>query len=100
MSDSSRRGFLKVAGAGVAVAGVAAVAGNTGSGAVAAGPDEVTLPRSAKGSVVAHVHDVRTGEMSLLIEDHEITITDKELAARIASALHKNSPRAVNHPAV
>ena len=99
MSDSSRRGFLKVAGAGVAVAGVAAITSHTGAGA-AAEPEAVALPRTAKGSVVAHVHDVRTGEMSLLVEGHEISFTDKELAARIASALHKNSPRAVNNTAV
>lgn len=43
--------------------------------------------------MVAHIHDVRTGEMTVMVEGHEVTVTDSQLAAKIAHALHDNNSR-------
>lgn len=92
MSDSTRRGFLKYAGAGAAVAGAAAVIPG-GTADAAAKPADVKLPKGANGPMVAHIHDVRTGEMTVMVEGHEVTVTDSQLAAKIAHALHDNNSR-------
>lgn len=89
MSDSSRRGFLRVAGAGVAAAGVAAVVVAQGDhDGASATPAAAPLPASAKREILAHVRDVHSGTISLMVEGQEITVHDRDLATRIASALH------------
>ncbi len=86
MSDSTRRGFLKIAGAGAAV-GAAAVAttaatqGGTRSGAPAA-----AVPAGATGALVAYVRDVRGAEVSVLVGDTEVVVRDRDLVARLAAA--------------
>lgn len=96
MSDSSRRGFLKVAGAGAAAAGVAVVVVAQGEGAASATTvDAAALPASAKREILAHVRDVHTGAISLMVEGHEVTIHDRDLATRLASAMHTASRSAV-----
>lgn len=89
MNDSSRRNFLKYAGAGVAAAGVAAVAPAAAADAETR-DKRVELPKGAHGPMVAHIHDVHTGEMTVMVEGHEVTVTDHQLAAKIAHALHDN----------
>jgi hypothetical protein len=86
MSDSSRRGFLKVAGAGVAAAGVAAVVPSVIG--TATDSDAATLPHSASGSMLVHVSDVRRGEMQLMVEGREVTVHNPKLVAQLAAALH------------
>ena len=83
MSDSSRRGFLALAGAGVA-AGAAAVAlpGAAGASQV----EDSTLPHDAAESMVVHVSDVRSGKATLMIDGAEVVVTDRALVARIARA--------------
>jgi hypothetical protein len=89
MSDSSRRGFLKVAGAGVAAAGAAAVVvAQHESGAGSDTVDAAALPASAKREMLVHVRDVHTGAISLMVEGREVTVHDRDLATRIAGALH------------
>jgi hypothetical protein len=85
MSDSTRRGFLAVAGVG-AVAGVA-VAVAPGAGAVVGG--DVSLPSGAAGSMAAYIHDLRLGEVALMIEGREVVVTDRALVARLAQAFAK-----------
>jgi hypothetical protein len=87
MSDTSRRGFLTIAGvgaAGVAAASVASLVPGTASGAVAA--PATKLPSDASGSLVAYVSDVRAGQVSVLVGESEVSITDHELVARLAQA--------------
>jgi hypothetical protein len=89
MSDSNRRGFLKVAGVGATAVGAAAVA--TPRAAQAAGaeaPRASDLPASAKPEMLVHVRDVHTGAISLMVEGQEVTVHDRDLAARIATVLH------------
>jgi hypothetical protein len=85
MNDSTRRGFLAVAGVGAA-AGVAAVAA---PGAAAATRENVSLPPGAEGSMAAYIHDLKRGEVSLMIEGHEVVVTDRQLVARLAQAFAK-----------
>jgi hypothetical protein len=100
MSDTSRRGFLAIAGAGVAGVAVASVAGSAGSAATGssspaadsavpvaqelAGGTE--LPAAASGSLVAYVNDVRDGRLSVMVGEREVVIRDREIVARLANA--------------
>ena len=96
MSNSSRRGFLKVAAAGAAAAGAAAVVPAVTKDAGASTESKPTaLPRSAHGALVAHVADVRSGQLSIMVEGHEVTVTDHDLVARIAQAMHSATPTSV-----
>jgi photosystem II stability/assembly factor-like uncharacterized protein len=85
MSESTRRGFLTLAGVGAAV-GVTAIA----APAYAATPaEDTTLPKDAEGSMAAYIHDVTKGEVALMIDGHEVVVTDKPLVARLARAFAK-----------
>lgn len=84
MSDSTRRGFLAFAGAGVA-AGAAAIAIPSAAGATAPSED-TSLPNDAAPSMVVHVEDVAQGKATLMVDGEQIAITDKALAAKIARA--------------
>lgn len=92
MSESTRRGFLKIAGAGAAV-GAAAVATTA---AVQSGRTEPTgpaaaVPAGASGPLVAYVRDVRGAEVSVLVAGTEVVVHDKELVARLISARARTS---------
>ena len=90
MSDTSRRGFLAIAGVGAAGVAAASVAGAAGlvPGAVsgAASTPSTKLPDDASGSLVAYVSDVRAGQVSVLVGENEVSITDHEIVARLARA--------------
>jgi hypothetical protein len=85
MNDSTRRGFLAAAGAG-AVAGAAVVAA---PGASAVTREDSKLPSGAEGSLAAYIHDLRRGEVALMIEGHQVIVTDRPLVARLAQAFAK-----------
>jgi hypothetical protein len=97
MNESSRRGFLKVAGVGAAAAGVAALApaaaATAGAGPKVAPAAAPKLPAAATGSMVAYIDDVTTGEVSVMVEGREVTITDHQMVAKLAHAMH--SPKSV-----
>jgi len=80
---------LKVAGAGIAAAGVAAAAAPavlSRTSSAAAAPARV--PAGAEGALVAYITDVRRGEISVMVEGREVVITDHDLVARLAHAIH------------
>jgi hypothetical protein len=85
MTDSTRRRFLAVAGLGTA-AGVVGAA--VGSGQAAAAEDDV-LPAGAQGPMAAYIHDLRKGEVALMIEGREVVIKDRRLVARLANAFKR-----------
>ncbi|HEY2273655.1 MAG TPA: hypothetical protein VGH30_12830 [Jatrophihabitantaceae bacterium] len=89
-TDQSRRGFLAVAGAGTAVAAGAALLGGAGAaGAATPGKSSPTaVPEQAKTPLVAYVRDAHTGEVCVMVDDREVIVHDKELAARIARVVH------------
>jgi hypothetical protein len=91
MNEATRRGFLATAGVG-AIAGAALVAapGITGGSsrdksvpATASVPD---LPADASGAMAAVIHDVQKGEVALMVQGHQVLVTDKKLVAQLANA--------------
>ena len=93
MSRATRRGFIKIAGAGVAAAGV----GSIGTAASAAEPatladtapaaTALALPAAAQGSLVAYISDVRSGEIAVMVGGREVTVVDRQIVAKLAHAL-------------
>lgn len=82
MSDTSRRKFLAVAGAGAAVGTVGVTAG----AAEAATPNKL----AAKESVVAYVEEHRSDVVVLLVGDREVVVRDRDLVTRILNAAGGN----------
>lgn len=94
MNSSNRRNFFKTAGVGAAAAGVAALVPTATTAVASAAPaaaSTVALPAAAKGSMVAYIQDVSTGEVSVMVEGHEVTVIDHQLVAKLARALHSNT---------
>ena len=79
MSDTSRRKFLAVTGAGAAAGTVALTAG-------AASAAARQNPGAARESVVAYVRDHRSGELRLMVGEREVVVHDKDLVTRILNA--------------
>src|SRR5258708_5242669 len=87
MSDASRRGFLAMAAAGTAAGVALAVA----PGASATPREDLTVPAGAEGAMAAYIHDVKKGEVALMVEGREVIVTDKQLVARLARAFAQAS---------
>ncbi|HZJ07948.1 MAG TPA: hypothetical protein VFD59_21170 [Nocardioidaceae bacterium] len=86
MSDSTRRGFLGIAGAGAVAAGAAAVA----PAAFAEDTEARTPPEgSADEPVVAYVSNARKGELSLMAGEREVVLHDRALVNRILNAARR-----------
>jgi hypothetical protein len=84
-SDSSRRNFLVMSGAGAAVAGVAVAL----PVAAVASEKALHLPENAQPLLV-HIPDPTSGMLSLLVGEREIVVHDRDLVARIAHAAGGN----------
>jgi hypothetical protein len=84
MPDATRRGFLIMAGAGAAAAGVAAIAPAAGQ----ATPTITRLGGAAPASspLVAYVRDARKGDVSVMVGEREVVVHDPELVARLTRA--------------
>ena len=97
MNGSNRRTFFKTAGAGAAAVGAAALVpavvatGTESKAPTPAGNSHLELPAAAAGAMVAYIHDVATGEVSVMVEGREVTITDHQLVAKLAHAMHSSS---------
>ncbi len=81
MAESTRRGFLTMAGAGAVAVGAASVA------PAAAGPAQA--PADAQGPLVVYVSDMQHGELTLMHGEREVVIHDRDLAARLAHAARR-----------
>lgn len=81
MSGSTRRNFLIASGAGAAAVGAAAALPATAQ----ASAKPTRLPGNAE-PLVAHIADPSSGTISLLVGEHEHTVHDPDLVARIAQA--------------
>ena len=77
MRDLTRRGFV--------TRSAGAVAGLTAIGALAAQQADADVATGSE-PVVAYVSDPGKGEISLMHGDREVTVRDRELAARIVRA--------------
>ena len=80
MNDQTRRGFLAVAGTGVAAVGVAAVIPASAEAA------PVRVPAGAKGPLVAYVSDLSSGQVTMMVGEHHVVVQDHDLVARLAHA--------------
>ena len=92
MTDTTRRGFLAVAGVGAAGIAAVSVVGSR-SGSASAGVVETNavteLASNASGAIVAYVKDVRDGQISLMVGERAVVIRDKDLVARLSNAAKK-----------
>jgi hypothetical protein len=91
MEPIDRRRFLLQSGAAVAAAGVASTvslgaASALGKGRGGAGRADVPADATLDEPVVAHLRDLRTGEVSLFKGHREVTVKDKHLAALLFHA--------------
>ncbi len=95
MEEVSRRVFFKQAGAAAAVAAVATgiAAVPAGLGTAVAGAATLKEPElspkeelRAGEHLVAQVKNARTGEISLLVGQKEVTIHDRQIATRLIRA--------------
>lgn len=93
MSELSRRSFLKQSGATAVAAGAVIMTPKALSRkapkAKPAGAAKSRSQASSKSSsrtLVAHVPDVRKGEVRVLIGEREIVIHDRDLVSRLARA--------------
>ena len=97
MNSPTRRNFIKTAGVGAAAVGAAALVpaaaatSTEGAKAPTVAAPALDLPAGASGAMVAYVHDVAKGEVSVMVEGREVTITDHHLVATLAHALHSPS---------
>ncbi|MFF0268218.1 twin-arginine translocation signal domain-containing protein [Kribbella sp. NPDC004536] len=85
MGDSTRRGFLAMAGMGAAAVGVGAAAPGAAS-AAPAGDAGAAVGQGAAGPLVAYVRDVRRNEISVMVGEHEVVLRDRDLVNRLVHA--------------
>jgi hypothetical protein len=90
MESIDRRRFLLQGGAAVAAAGVASAVPLNAAGALTKGRarHDATVPAGATldEPVVAHLRNLRTGEVALFKGHREVTVKDKHLAALLFNA--------------
>ena len=84
MAEQSRRTFLTRASVGTAAIGAAAVAPSLLGGGVAEADTESGPEHGAE--FVVWVRNPRAGEVSFLVGEKELTLTDRKLAKRLAQA--------------
>ena len=85
MNQPTRRRFLAMTGAGAAAISAAAVApGALASTRDTAGQQHGDDLGSVEGPIVAYVDDLSAGEVTVMVGEHEISVVDHDLAARIA----------------
>jgi hypothetical protein len=97
LEPTSRRSFFKQAGTVAAITGAAAVVPGTVATAFAGtntpklpgttGPEFTTSAQLGEGeSLIVHVKNARTGEISIFVGTREVLIQDRSIAARLINA--------------
>lgn len=87
MSKLTRRGFLGATTAGAAAVGTLMVApGLTGVADASTGPGLELSRAELAGPLVAHVRNVSTGEVALMVGTREVVYHDRKLVARLLRA--------------
>ena len=82
MDDTSRRRFLGVAGAGAAAVGTAALVPSAASAA------QTRLRATDPSSVVAYVSDPSSDEVTLMVDEREVVVRDRDLVHRLLNHVH------------
>lgn len=88
MKDLSRRGFLHSS-FGVAMVGAIAVVPGLTTVLKLSGPVAGRVDAKLAGPLVAHVRDLASGEISLLVGTNQVVHRDRELAARLYAAAQR-----------
>lgn len=81
MSDTSRRRFIGVAGAGAAAAGATALVPGSASAA-----STRLHPRSSTSPLVAYVDDVQSDQVTFMVDEREVVVRDQDLVHRLLNA--------------
>jgi hypothetical protein len=81
MSETSRRRFIGVAGAGAAATGATVLL----PGAAVAAQTRLR-GGSAKAPVVAYVEDIGSDKVVLMVEEREVVVHDRDLVHRLLNA--------------
>ena len=86
MTDLNRRSFLKQTSVGAATLGL--LSSVPALAAISESPHAIpeVADTTVNGPLVAHVSDVATGEVALLLGSREITFRDPQLVARLIKA--------------
>lgn len=87
MNDATRRTFLVAAGAGAAAVSVAAIAPGAASAASAVEPKAPSGPLSGE-PLVAYVRDASTGELTVMVGEREVQITNPALVSQLHAAVN------------
>jgi hypothetical protein len=89
MSKLSRRTFLaRTAVAAAAVTGGAVTLAGVGAPALVTAAPRSRSPRPTRGDVlVAHVRDISTGEVAVLMGTREVVYRDRSLVAHLLAAV-------------
>jgi nitrous oxide reductase len=88
MRKVSRRRFLLQSGAAVGAAGVlTTTSALTGANDAEASQPAAPPAESTEGPVVAHLRDVRSGQVDLYVGTRQVSVQDRQLAARLVRAL-------------
>lgn len=83
MSGHSRRSFLKSGSIGAAALGVALTPGLIRSPAMASAAPAPVGPLP-DGPLTAYVKDHTTGDIAVIVGEHEVVYNDRDLATRLA----------------
>jgi hypothetical protein len=83
MNDLTRRKFLKRGSLGMAVAGALAVVPGVAAIRKLSPAPVPVLPSGMTEPLVAHVRDLESGEVALLVGVDRIVVRDRDLATRL-----------------
>lgn len=91
MSDSTRRTFLLVTGAGAAAASVASIAAPAAAAPAKASATQADRstesgPAPDAPPLVAYVQDAQSGAVALMVGEREVIVHDRELVGRLTRA--------------
>jgi 3-hydroxyisobutyrate dehydrogenase-like beta-hydroxyacid dehydrogenase len=88
MAKVTRRGFLQQAAAGTATIGAMMAVPELTDIAEASGPPlKEQAARELAGPVVAHVRNLRTGEIAVMVGTREVVYRDPKFVARLKRAV-------------
>ncbi|MEO5981071.1 MAG: hypothetical protein ABIQ13_02030 [Pedococcus sp.] len=87
MSDATRRTFLAAAGTGAAAAAAAVAAAPGASAATTNATTDSAAPTGPR--LVAYVEDPKSGRLTVMYGEDEVTIQDPDLVRRLTRAAGK-----------
>jgi hypothetical protein len=90
MNDLSRRRFLTHTSIGIAFAGALAVVPGVATALKLPAPSTGGAQAMSSEPLVAHVRDLASGEIALLVGTEQVISRDRDLAARLYAAARRS----------